>query len=390
MTVAFHSAQSSLIVVSTKGSTLGNDCSRGGALQYVEGGYLRKSAAQLESGFGEGVIHLDFINISTSPTYMRTIKQRLLSGLIVTLCSAFSVNAQSYPDKPVRVIVPFAPGGSNDIVGRIVFKQVTQMLGRQFLIDNRPGAGGAVGAAVVASSPSDGYTIMMHSGALLSGAHLAKQPYDTLNDFIGVTPLGRQVFMLVVHPSLPTKSVSQFIVLAKKRPGQILYGSGGNGTPPHLAMALLNSVSRTTMTHVPYKGGGPAGVSLIAGETQAMMANIGVLLQHIKSGRIRPLGVTSAQRVTQFPDVPAIGESIPGYEFVGWVGCFFPAGTPRMLVDRLNAVLKGALADPSVAGQLKAQTFDPMYLSPDEFARLLKSEYERYGSLIKEIGTNSK
>ncbi|MBI3043342.1 MAG: tripartite tricarboxylate transporter substrate binding protein [Betaproteobacteria bacterium] len=313
----------------------------------------------------------------------------VLAGLVALLLPSFACS-QTYPVKPVRVVVPFAPGGSNDIVGRIVFQQVAKSLGKQFVIENRPGAGGVMGAAFVASSAPDGYTILMHSAVLLSNAHLHKQPYDSLNDFIGVTPLGKQVFMLVVHPSLPVKSVAQFIALAKRNPDQILYGSGGFGTTPHLSMALLTSMSRARMAHVPYKGGGPAGVSLISGETQAMMANTGVLLQHIKSGRVRPLGVTSSQRMPLFPNIPTIGETVPEYEFIGWVGCFVPAGAPKAVIEKLNAVLREALSDRGVADQLSNQTFDPMYMASGEFTRLLKAEYEKYRALAKEIAASNK
>ena len=192
--------------------------------------------------------------------------------------------------------------------------------------------------------------------------------------------------MLVVHPSLPAKSVKEFIALAKARPGEINYGSAGNGSFVHLTMALFAAMTKIKMVHVPYKGGGPAGTALVAGETQAEIATIGSLFSHIKARRVRPLGVTSDQRTTQFPEVPAIAEFVPGYEFTAWVGCFAPAGTPKAIVDRLNAELKKALADPGVASKLTAQTLDPMPMTPEAFAARLKSDYDKYEKVIKLSG----
>jgi len=295
--------------------------------------------------------------------------------------------AQAYPDKPVRVIVVFPPGGSNDVVARIVFQKMSEIVGQQFVIENRGGAAGTIGSEVVAGSPADGYTIMVQSATHVANPHLYKKlSYDALKDFVGVTTLARQVGMLVVHPSLPTKSVKEFITLAKARPGEINYASAGNGSFVHLTMALFASVTNSKMVHVPYRGGGPAGTALIAGETQAMIATIGSLFPHIKSNRVRPLGVTSDKRTDQFPDVPAIAETVPGYEFTAWVGCFAPAGTPRPIVDRLNAELKKALADPGVASKLTVQTLDPMHMTPEQFAARLKSDYDKYEKVIRISG----
>jgi len=295
--------------------------------------------------------------------------------------------AQAYPAKPVRVIVVFPPGGSNDVTARIVFQRMTEQTGQQFIVDNRGGAAGTIGAAVVATSPPDGYTVMVQSTTHIANAHLYKKlPYDTLGDFIGVTTLARQVGMLVVHPALPVKSTKEFVALAKKRPGDIVYGSAGSGTYVHLAVALIESSTGTTMTHVPYKGGGPLNIALASGEVQATVGTIASLVPNLNAKRIRALGVTSDKRTTQFPDVPAIAEAIPGYEFTAWVGCFVPKGTPRPIVDRLNAELRKALADPGVASKLSAQTLDPMPMTPEEFAARLKSDYVKYERLVKLSG----
>jgi tripartite-type tricarboxylate transporter receptor subunit TctC len=308
-------------------------------------------------------------------------------ALFLSLCLPHAAWAQAYPAKPVRVIIVFPPGGSNDVVGRIVFQKMSEQLGQQFVIENRGGAAGTIGSEVVANSPPDGYTLMVQSTTHVANAHLYKKlPYDVLNDFIGITPLAVQVGMLVVHPSLPVKNGKEFVALAKRRPGQINYASAGNGSYVHLSMALLASMMDLKMVHVPYKGGGPAGTALVAGETQAMLATIGSLFGHIKNGRVKPLGVSSEKRTAQFPDVPAIGEFVPGYEFTAWVGSFAPKGVPRPIIDKLNAELKRALSDPGVASKLTAQTLDPFHLTPEQFAKRMKSDYDKYEKVVRISG----
>ena len=312
--------------------------------------------------------------------YFSTAVPVILAALFTPLL-AF---AQAYPTKPVRVIVVFPPGGSNDVTARIVFAKLPQIMGQQFLVDNRGGASGTIGAAVVARSPADGYTVMVQSTTHIANAYgyKGKLQYDTLGDFIGVTPLARQVGILVVHPAMPVKSVKELIALAKKRPGEINYGSAGLASYVHLSMVLFTTMSKTNIAHVPYKGGGPLSIAMISGEVQTTISTIGSVFNHVKSGKMRGLGVTSPQRVSQLPDVPAIAESVPGFDFTAWVGSFVPAGTPKAIVDALNAGLKKALADPDVASKLSSQTLDPMYMTPEEFAVRLKADYERYGKLM--------
>ncbi|MBY0269459.1 MAG: tripartite tricarboxylate transporter substrate binding protein [Burkholderiales bacterium] len=298
-----------------------------------------------------------------------------------------SVLAQKYPERPVRVVIVFPPGGSNDVVGRIVFQKVAEITGQQFVIDNRGGAAGQIGSEIVAKSPADGYTVMVQSTTHVANAHLYKKlNYDVIRDFAGVTTLARQVGMLVVHPSLPVKNGQELVALAKKHPGELVYASAGNGSYVHLSMALMAEMAGLRMIHVPYKGGGPAGTALIAGETQAMLATIGSLFPHIKSGRVRPIGVATDKRVSQFPDVPAIAEFVPGYEFTAWVGCFVPAGTPKAVIDTLNGALGKALADPGVASKLSVQTLDPMHMTPEEFTARIKSDYDKYEKVVRVSG----
>jgi len=309
---------------------------------------------------------------------------------VTTWAISPALQAQNYPSKPVRVIVAWPPGGANDIAGRIVAQKLTENTGQQFIIDNRGGASGILGSDVVAKSAADGYTILVHSATHMSNPHLySKVPYDTLKDFVGVSPLGRQVGMLVVHPSLPVKTVKEFIELGRKRPNEITYSSSGNGSFVHLAMALINSMSKTQMVHVPYKGGGPAAVAISSGEVQAMTATVGSVIPHINSKRLRPVAVTSEDRITQYPDVPAIAETIKGYEFTAWVGTFAPANTPKAIVDRLNAEIQKAMKDKGVADRLGAQTLDPMFMTPEQFAARLKSDYDKYGKLIRETGAKA-
>ena len=308
-------------------------------------------------------------------------------ALLAGLLSPSVVLAQTYPERPVRVIVVYPPGGSNDLTGRIVFQKMSEIIGQQFVIENRGGAAGSIGADMVAKSPPDGYTIMVQSASHLANAFLYKKlPYDTLNDFIGVSMLIRQVGILMVHPSMPVKSVGELIALAKKRPDQILYGSAGSGSGGHLMMAQLISMAGVQMVHVPYRGGSPSMTATVSGEVQAIVSIIGPVLSHIKAKRVRALAVTSEDRVKQFPEIPAIGETVPGYEFTAWVGAFVPAGTPRPIVDRLNAALKRVLSDPAVAKRLDQLTADPLYTTPEEFARRLKSGYEQYKKLIEMTG----
>ena len=315
---------------------------------------------------------------------------RKLTAFAVTATLAGVSFAQNYPVKPVRVVIPWPTGGANDVVGRIVFQRMSEQLGQQFVIDNRGGASGTIGADHVAKGPADGYTIMVHSAAHITNPHLFKKlPYDTLRDFTGVTPLAVQLGMLVVHPALPVKTTKEFVALAKAKPGQLVYGSSGNGSFVHMAMALLNLMSDTKAVHVPFKGGGPAVVALASGELQAMTATIGSVIPFLQGNRLRPLGVTSATRLKQFPNIPAISEGIPGYEFSAWIAAFVPAATPKPIVERLNAEIRKAMEHPEVLKIMGSQTLDPMPMSPDQFAVRLKADYDKYEKLVKLTGANA-
>ncbi len=304
------------------------------------------------------------------------------------VCGGEAAVAQTYPAKPVRVVVPWPPGGSNDVVGRLVMQKLTEAMGQQFIIDNRAGAAGSIGAETVAKAPGDGYTLMVHSTTHVGNAHLYKKlPYDTLRDFTGVGLLSGQPGALTVHPSLPVKSVKEFIALAKSRPGQVLYSSSGNGSAPHLSMALFTSMAGIDLVHVPYKGGAPQVTALVAGEAQASLATISTVVHQVRAGKLRALGVSSAKPSPALPGVPTIGQSgVPGYEMQPWIAVFAPAGTPRAIVERLNAEINKALAAKDIQDKLGSQALDPWPSTPDEMNRRIRVDYEKYGKLIKLTG----
>ncbi len=295
--------------------------------------------------------------------------------------------AQVYPARTVRVITPWPTGGLTDVVGRIVFQKISEMTGQQFIIDNRPGAAGTIGADLVAKSKPDGYTLMVHSTTHVGNPHIYLHlPYDTLKDFTGIGLLAAQSGLLVVHPSLPVRSVKELIAFAKARPEEILYATSGSGSFSHLSIALLTSMTKTRMTHVPYKGGGPATTSIVAGETQFLVGSPAAVLTQLEARRLRLLAVSSETRLSQFPQTPTVAEAgVPGYEFRGWVGVFAPAGTPRIIIDRVNAEIKNALTSPDMQNRLAA--FEPWYMTPEQTAARIKSDYEKYGYLIKLTGT---
>ncbi len=295
--------------------------------------------------------------------------------------------AQPYPAKSVRVVVVFPAGGGTDIVSRIVFQKVGEQLNQQFIIDNRGGAAGMIGGEIVAKSPPDGYTIMVYSQTLLVNAHLyPKVPFDALKDFAGIGTLTRIVGMIAVHPSLPVRTTKEFIALAKARPGEILYGTAGIGAFQHLATSVFANMSGLKMIHVPYKGGTLAVLATMGGEVQTILTVIAEIYPHLKSGRVRPIAVTSDTRTTQLPQIPTIGETVKGYEFTSWFGVFAPAGTPKPIIDRLNAEIGKAVTDPDVASKLSDQVLDPLLMSPEAFTKLLKFEYDRLKDVVKLSG----
>lgn len=309
-------------------------------------------------------------------------------ALVVCATSAF---AQNYPTRPVRVIVPWPAGGSIDTTARIVTQRLSTVLNGSFVVDNRAGAAGTIGAELAAKSPADGYTVMVHSATHVANATTYKQlPYRTIEDFTPIAFLSAQPAVLVVHSSLPVKSTSEFIALAKSRPAQINYASSGNGSSPHLAMGLFATMANITLRHVPFRGGPPAITSLLAGETQASIATLPNVLPHVTAGRIRALGVTTAKRVASTPNIPTIAESgLPGYEMNPWISLFAPAGLKRELVAELNTAVNKILREPDIIKSMVNQGLDAWSGTPEQLAARMRADLDKFAKLIKGIGVTN-
>lgn len=315
--------------------------------------------------------------------------RRTLLGGASLLVLAAPLQAQTYPSRPIRFIVPFAAGaGVLDIMARIVGQHLGTATGQQVVIDNRPGAGGNVGAEVAAKATPDGYTMLMGAVALVVSPYLyAKLPFDPLTDLVPVTQVNSAPLMLVVHPSLPVKSVAELIAYVKARPGQLNYGSGGVGATPFLATELFKSMAGIDVTHVPYRGGAPALADLVAGQLSFMIENVPGTLPLVRDGKLRALAITSRQRLALVPDLPTMEEAgVPGYEMIGWNGIFVPKATPPEIVTRLNAELVKVLRSADVGEQLAKLGAVPVGDSPEQFGAFVKAESARWGKIIKDLG----
>ena len=311
--------------------------------------------------------------------------------LLVTVtwhATAASAADTAYPERPVRVIVTFPAGGGTDIVARMVFQKVAERSGATFVIDNRGGAGGTIGTELAAKSPADGYTLVVVSGSHTINPSLYKKlPYDTVRDFAPVTLLVTGPGLLVVHPSLPARTVRQLIALAKERPGQLLFASAGNGTPPHLAAELFKHMTGTNIVHIPYKGNAQAMTDLIAGQVSLSFPTIPSALPHVQAGKLRALGVTSARRSSALPEVPAIAEAgVPGYEGSAWYGVLAPAGTPQGIIGRLQNELHNTLRLPELRDKLIAQGLEPVANTPAEFAAIIAMEITKWSKVVAASG----
>ena len=292
-----------------------------------------------------------------------------------------------YPAKPVRVVVPSSPGGGTDILARVLAQKLSESQGQQFVVENRPGAGQVIGIEAVARSAPDGYTLLMAASAIVINEVLyAKPPYDTLRDFAPVTLGASLPNILVVHPALPVKSVRELIALAKTHPRQLNYSSAGSGTSPHLSMELFRLMADITLTHIPYKGIGPATIDLVAGQVQLSMPNVLTALPQIKGGKLRALGVTGGKRAASLPNIPAIAESVPGYEVIQWYGVLAPAGTAREIVNKLQQEMARILVLPDVKERLAADGADAVGSRPDEFAAYIRSELAKWSKVVKTGG----
>ena len=306
--------------------------------------------------------------------------------------TSMPTHAQSFPVKPLRLIVPFAAGGGSDLVARTVAQKLTETLGQPVVVDNRAGAAGTIGAEIAAKAPPDGHTLLMgSSGPLAINPSLyAKLPYDAARDFAPVALVTIMPFLIVTHPSLPVQSVKDLVALARARPGELNYGSPGNGSTTHLANELLKAMTGIRITHVPYKGVAPAATDLISGQVQVLTGDLSTLLPHVKSGRMRGLAVTSARRSSLLPAMPTVAESgVPGYDATGWFGVLVPAGTPAPIVERLNAAIVKGASSPDARERLAALGGEVAAGTPEQFAAYVRSEAAKWGKVIRTIGVKA-
>jgi tripartite-type tricarboxylate transporter receptor subunit TctC len=299
-----------------------------------------------------------------------------------------SANAQSYPGKPVRIVIPFPPGNTTDIMSRLIAPKMTERLGQPVIVENRPGASGMLGLDYVAKSAPDGYTIACGQGGnLVVLPHTSRNvPYDALRDFAPIAVTTTNYLAIVAHPEAPFKSVGEMIRYAKANPGKLTVATNGEGGFPHLAFEHLRTMAGIQYTHVPYKGSAALATDIIGGQVQAGIDGITGMTPHIKSGRLRLLAVTNRTRVALWPDTPAAAEDLPGYESGGWFGYVAPAGTPREIVLRLNDEINRAIRQPEVVEKLAAAGLIVVTEPPEYFASILKSDFEKYGKLVKDIG----
>lgn len=315
-------------------------------------------------------------------------KRIFLKSLLALGCglAVLAAQAQSYPTKPIRLIVPFPPGGGNDVIARVIAQKLTERLGQQVVVDNRAGANGIVGLQALMQSPPDGYTLAVGAaGPLAVNPSLYdKLPYDPLKDFSPITNMVNYPLLLVVHPSVPAKTTQDLITLAKAKPKQLYFASPGSGNSGHLAGELLNTMANVQTVHVPYKGQGPALSDLISGQVQMLYSSIPSVLPQVKSGQLNALAVGSAKRVPSLPDIPTIAESgVPGYEAYSWVGMVAPAKTPKDIVNRLNREIVDILKQKDVSDKLNQQGALPVGDSPEQFAAYIKAEIDKWGAVVR-------
>lgn len=308
---------------------------------------------------------------------------------ILAAFTAFSpvIQAQTYPAKPVRIVVPFAAGGGTDVITRHLATGLTESLKRQFIVDNRAGANAIVGTEVVSRAPADGYTLLFVSSPhMVNPSMYAKLPYDTLRDFAPVSRVASSPYFLVVHPSLPARNVKEFVVLAKKQPDQILYGSGGTGSSAHLTAELFSQMAGVKMREVPFKGAGPALIGTVTGEIVAVFGNALTVKPHIESGRLRALGIASEQRSESAPDIPTISESgVPGFHSEAILGMLAPAGTPQAVINTLNAETHKYMRQPNSVTTMRRMAVDIKLSTPEEFGKLIEAEMQRWDKVIRSL-----
>src|SRR6266849_9772443 len=308
------------------------------------------------------------------------------------LLQAPAAQSQTYPAKPIRFVVPFTPGGGNDVLARTIGQKLYEAWGRPVIVDNRPGAAGNIGAELVAKAAPDGYTFLIAANSILAinPTLYDKAPFDPVKSFVPVTLIGAVPIVLIVNPSVPASSVNELVALAKSKPDGLSYASSGSGSPQHLSAELFKSMTAAKMVHIPYKGAAPAVTDLLGGQVQVLFAPMNTVLAHIKSGKLRALGVAANKRLAYFPDLPTIAEAgVPGYYSDLWFGLVTPAGTPGEIVDKLNREVGKILAQADVKEKLSAQGIEPSATTPDEFAALIKTDLARWDKVIRDSGARA-
>jgi tripartite-type tricarboxylate transporter receptor subunit TctC len=315
-------------------------------------------------------------------------RSALWCAAVIVFGFAQAADAQTYPVRPIRLVVPYPPGGPTDFVGRTVGQKLSQFVGQQVVVDNRPGAGTIIGSELVARAAPDGYTLLFGTGGgtFLAPLMIPKVPYDPLRDFAPVTMLVQSPQVLVAHPSVPATSIPELIALAKSKPGALNFASVGTGTSPHLGGELFQSLTGTKIVHVPYKGTAPAMTDLISGQVQMMFTSMPTVLAHVKAGRLRLLGTGGTKRSAVIPDTPSISEFVPGFELITWYGIFAPARTPDPIIRRLNTEIVKVLNDPESRDRMAAQGLEPAPMKPEELKRYTEQDTSRWARLIKAAG----
>jgi tripartite-type tricarboxylate transporter receptor subunit TctC len=315
---------------------------------------------------------------------------RWLSAIlaVMVMAAAGHAGAQSYPAKPIRLVAPSTPGDAPDVIARLVAERLSVALGQQVVVENRPGAGGVVGSEIVAKSAPDGYTLIMGNAGShgINAAVYSKLPYDILKDFAPVSQIAIAPNIFVVNPALPVHTISEFIAYAKARPGQLSYASGGNGSSSHMSMELLKSMAGIDVVHVPYKGSTPALTDVISGQDAVMSVNMPPAVPHVKSGRLRALAVTTRARTPSMPELPTVGETLPGYETVAWFGVLAPAGTPKDIVNRLSTEIAKIAQSPDMKERLAAMGAEPVGGTPEEFGVVMARDIAKWTALAKSVG----
>jgi tripartite-type tricarboxylate transporter receptor subunit TctC len=315
---------------------------------------------------------------------------RLAAGLASLPLFAQSAPAQAYPTRPVRIIVGFAPGGAADITARLIAQWLTEQLGQQFLVENRPGAGTNTGTGAVVNAAPDGYTLLLVSVANTVNATLyEKLNFDVLHDIVPVAGLVRGPLVMDLALSVPAKTVPEFIAYARANPGKINMASAGNGTPSHMAGELFKLSTGLDLVHVPYRGAAPALTDVLAGQVQLLFDNLPTSLEHIRAGKVRALAVTTAERSPAVPDLPTVAEFVPGYEVSSWFGIGAPRGTPAAVIDKLNSTINDGLADPGLQARIAEMASMPLRLSPAQFATLIVAETAKWARVVKQSGARA-